>query len=366
MATLVPCIDADGHIVEREADIRLHLRSPWDRRSGPLVPADQPWDQFMSGTRGYGSRDYQPLPGIHYTRGMSPEAQIEAWHAIMERSGIEHAICFPTSSSSLTKTRERDWQLAVAAACNDHFAKDFNARSNRVHCVGLLPAAYPAEAAEELRRAHSELGITAFVIPTAGLPCALGDVFYDPIYREAERLGVAVCCHAMRTWSHELGADQLSTFNEVHTYAMTAGLLLHFTSIIFQGVPVRFPKLRLAFLEIGATWLPYYLDRMNEHWEKRGKLEAPLLERKPSEIVRRSNVYFSVEEGESQLKQTIDYLGSQHFVYASDIPHWDNEFPVSLEHLRSHPDLSDEVKHAVLYANAAALYKLKVPASLAA
>ena len=34
------------------------------------------------------------------------------------------------------------------------------------------------------------------------------------------------------------------------------GIFVQFSNIIFQGVPERFPKLRLAFLEIGCTWLP--------------------------------------------------------------------------------------------------------------
>jgi predicted TIM-barrel fold metal-dependent hydrolase len=97
--------------------------------------------------------------------------------------------------------------------------------------------------------------------------------------------------------------------------------------MICQGVPVRFPKLRMAFLEIGATWLPYYLDRLDEHWEKRAQYEMPLLKEKPSELVRKSEVYFSIESGESQLAHTIEYVGAEHFVYASDIPHWDCEFP---------------------------------------
>ena len=117
----------------------------------------------------------------------------------------------------------------------------------------------------------------------------------------------------------------------MHAYAFTAGML-QFTSMICQGVPVRFPKLRFAFLEIGATWLPYYLDRLDEHWEKRAEVEMPLLKEKPSDLVSKSEIYFSIEPGESQLPQAIDYLGAEHFLYASDIPHWDCEFPGNLQH----------------------------------
>jgi Predicted metal-dependent hydrolase of the TIM-barrel fold len=187
---------------------------------------------------------------------------------------------------------------------------------------------------------------------------ALGDTFYDPVYAAAERCGAVLGIHGTRSWSRELGAEGLNTFAEVHAYAFTAGILLQFTSMICQGVPLRFPKLRCAFLEIGATWLPYYLDRLDEHWEKRAEVEMPLLKEKPSDLVRKSEVYFSIEPGESQLAQTIEYVGADHFLFASDIPHWDCEFPGNLQHIRNHSVLSEEVKEKILYKNARRLFAL--------
>ena len=86
----------------------------------------------------------------------------------------------------------------------------------------------------------------------------------------------------------------------------------------------------------------------------------PLLTQRPSALVRESSLYFSVEAGETLLPQAIEYLGDQHFLYATDIPHWDNEFPESLAALRNHPALSRETKDRILYHNARALYSLAV------
>ena len=84
----------------------------------------------------------------------------------------------------------------------------------------------------------------------------------------------------------------------------------------------------------------------------------PLLKEKPSELVRKSNVYFSIEPGESQLANTIDYIGAEHFLFASDVPHWDCEFPGNLQHIRKHPAISEEVKQQILYKNAKRLFDL--------
>jgi hypothetical protein len=40
-------IDADGHVIEKESEIRRYLKEPWNRRSTALRPGDQPWDNYM-------------------------------------------------------------------------------------------------------------------------------------------------------------------------------------------------------------------------------------------------------------------------------------------------------------------------------
>ena len=341
-------IDADGHVLERQADIRKHLDSPWDRRSTPLWPGDQAWDNNLFNT----------FKMAVSWRNLSPKEQIERWHDIMNEEGMETAICFPTGSGNVPKLQEIPFQIAVAKACNRHFAIEYNALSDRVRCVGTLPMRSPQAAAEELHRAVTEDGLLGFEILPTGLPLALGDTYYDPIYKAAEQLGVVLGIHGTRNSSREVGASGLATFAEVHAYTFPAAIMLQFTSIVCQGLPVRFPKLKLAFLEIGATWLPYYLHRLDEHWEKRGTYEMPLLKKQPSELVRESSIYFSLEAEETLMPQTIDYLGAEHFLYASDIPHWDNEFPENLHHLRNHPALSDDVKEKILYQNGKKLFGL--------
>jgi len=39
-------IDADGHVIEKESEIRKYLKEPWNRRSTALRPGDQPWDKL--------------------------------------------------------------------------------------------------------------------------------------------------------------------------------------------------------------------------------------------------------------------------------------------------------------------------------
>jgi predicted TIM-barrel fold metal-dependent hydrolase len=54
----------------------------------------------------------------------------------------------------------------------------------------------------------------------------------------------------------------------------------------------------------------------------------------------------------------VAYVGDDHFIYASDIPHWDMGFPANLRDLRAPPRLSRETKEKILYRNAQALFGL--------
>ena len=40
-------IDTDGHVLERQSDIRKYLEEPWTKRPTSLWPGDQPWDNDM-------------------------------------------------------------------------------------------------------------------------------------------------------------------------------------------------------------------------------------------------------------------------------------------------------------------------------
>ena len=244
-----------------------------------------------------------------------------------------------------------EYAIAAARACNTHFAKDY--ASDRLKPMGVLPMRDPEAAAEEVRRAAGELGIVGFEVMPIGLPFGLGDPFYDPIFEEAERHNAAICMHGTRLASHEFGADKLRNFSEVHTYAFPAGVILHFTSAITQGLPVRFPKLQMAFLEIGCTWLPYYLDRLDEHYEKRGAIDMKNLDKKPSDMFRESAIKVSLDAGENRGLCRRGASGIRHRCAPLG-----RRVPENLHDIREASDLSHEVKQRILYANAKELFRM--------
>ena len=70
-----------------------------------------------------------------------------------------------------------------------------------------------------------------------------------------------------------------------HMVAHPFGQMAVVMDMIAGGVCDRFPGLRVGFFESGLGWIPYWLDRLDEHFEVMGR-HTPWLVRPPSEIFR--------------------------------------------------------------------------------
>jgi predicted TIM-barrel fold metal-dependent hydrolase len=199
-----------------------------------------------------------------------------------------------------------------------------------------------------------ELGLSGAMLAADGAHL-LGDAAFDPVYAEAERLGVPLGIHASGSHLGGAGLDLFPRFIQAHTCSHAFGQMRQLTSMIFEGVPERFPKLKLAFLEAGCGWAPYWMERMDDEYAKRAS-EAPALKKEPSAYCRSGNIYFSCEADEWLLPQALKLVGENQIVYASDFPHWDNSYPGNIDEIRMRGDMTDAQKQKVLADNCRRLY----------
>jgi predicted TIM-barrel fold metal-dependent hydrolase len=127
--------------------------------------------------------------------------------------------------------------------------------------------------------------------------------------------------------------------------------------LILGGVLERFPGLRFVFLESGSGWVPYWLNRLDEHVETWGRL-VPGVKARPSEYFRRQ-CFVSMDPNDGIAAATVELVGDECVVWASDYPHPDAPFPgavkISLETLACLPESS---VRRVLGENARRLYAL--------
>jgi hypothetical protein len=275
----------------------------------------------------------------------------------MDKGGVETAVLYPTLGLFMSFLKDRQWAVALCRAYNTFLHEEFVTASPRLKAVALLPVQDPDACPAELRRAVRELGLSGAMLSADGSHL-LGDARFLPLYEEADRLGVMLGIHASGSSLGGAGVDMFPRFIQAHTCSHPFGQMRQITSIIFEGIPERFPALRIAFLEAGCGWAPYWMERMDEEFAKRGRAEAPALKKKPSEYVRAGNIYFSCEADEWLMPQALALVGEDQIVYASDFPHWDNSYPGSIDEIRNRADLSDEQKRKILADNCRRLYGL--------
>jgi uncharacterized protein len=110
-------------------------------------------------------------------------------------------------------------------------------------------------------------------------------------------------------------------------------------------------------MEAGCSWVPFWMDRMDEEWAKRGAAEAPLCRRKPSEYVKSGQLFFAAEGDEKSVPEVVRRLGNDIVFYATDVPHWDHDFPENLREMATRDDLSVETRRKILHDNARRMYE---------
>jgi predicted TIM-barrel fold metal-dependent hydrolase len=330
--------DADGHVLEAVPRIK-ELLGPRGNRARLFYTADV-WDRDLQGTLG--------------RRPAGPGEQLRD----MDADGIDVGVLYPTAALGIGLIADYGFAAALASAYNTWLHEFCQEDPTRLKLVALLAPQDLAAAVAELRHAVADLGAVAAMLPTQiPLRPDWGHEYWDPLYAEAARLDVALAFHHKSVHS-EITDQRFHSFITVHTVGHPVEQMISLSSVILGGVVERFPTLRLAFLEGGVGWVPYWMDRMDEEVEKRGAAEAPFLTRLPSEYIRGGRFYFGVECEEKTIPHAVDWGLEDTLLYSSDYPHWDADWPHTIQAVRDRQDLSATVKRKMLHDNVRRFYNL--------
>ncbi len=306
--------------------------------------------------RGRGAeRDRERFRTFH-ERGWSAEVQLEA----MDAEGIDVGVVYPTRGlyAQAIDGTEPKFAAAVARAYND-WLYDFCASDpTRLRGAGMISPFDVDDAVAETRRAVRDLGFRAiFLRPNSVNGRNWHDPYYEPLWSELEALEVPLGFHeAVGPLLPEVGERFGRNVMLRHIVCHPGEQMLAAVSFCGGGILERHPRLRVAFLEGNASWAPFLLWRMDEHYEWLGDVFARDLSMKPSEYFKRQ-CFVSVECDEDPVKAVHDLIGVGNVVFSTDFPHPDCKYPGAVARFLELP-LPDSAKRAILWDNCARYYGL--------
>ncbi|BFV57944.1 hypothetical protein KCMC57_up30480 [Kitasatospora sp. CMC57] len=273
-------------------------------------------------------RDWNTLPDQGRYASYRESCTHASWDgparlAWLDVTGIDATLLFP--SLGLIWPRETDptgpWALAHFDAYNRWIADMASADPARLLPVAQVPLT--DDAPQRLRRL-AETGFAHAMIPGGfGVDLSAGEA----VFAAAQEYDVTLHLHKIAiphflpvsTSSTSLRAPHMSTlYNHVNE---TLPGQLHLAALMGAGVLDRHPRLRFAFHECNAGWLPAWLDRAEESWQTLRDNNVPNLPALPPRdyLTERDTLFFSVGLGED-LTRVPDWLAPC-LMLATDYPH---------------------------------------------
>ncbi len=376
----LPIFDADGHVIEPttlwwdfiDPDFRSALEPDAARLGetyGRLMPRVEGRPTFQGSAmmteylRSDSVDDMQRERfGSIAEQGFSPAGLIDA----IDAEGIDLAAVYPSFGLHVPYCRDLSPPLAVALAraYNRWIGEYAREAGPRVVPIGLAPLHDPAGIEAEIRRSVREDGVRGFMIrpnPIGGRP--LHHPGNERVFAALQELDVAAIIHEGRganvTYT---GEDRFDTWYASRAASHPMEAMMAFAGLAVDGYFDRLPRLRVAFLESGTGWLPYWLDRLDEHHEMWAAGERPDLQHPPSVYFERQCA-ISGETDDRFVGDVVRFAGAQRVMWASDFPHMECHWPDSLRLFMEKTELDRDALRSVLWETPCRIYGLD-PAEL--
>ena len=222
---------------------------------------------------------------------------------------------------------------------NNKLAEFVQLKPDRFIGMGMVPLQGTAAAVAELERSVKELGFKAVLVSTNVEGIELGEEVLWPFWEKVEELGVLAMIHPAG-FRHPRFKKHLM-WNGLGQPIEEA---IAMSSLIYEGVMERFPKIKLCIAH-GGGFLPYYAGRVDRNFENRPH-ETPNIHKKPSEYMRQF-FYDTALYNVDMLEFLVKKVGASQIVLGADYPVGEDD-PVAF--VRG-ADISDRDKQMILGEN---------------
>jgi uncharacterized protein len=355
-------VDVDAHHYENEhiKDIlpfmendvlrQLSIAQTMKGGRGNLMPVQVGYQDMGGRVTRY------PLRTTEKTEQTGPQRDVALGHRWMDAMSVDYSCLFPTGMLNIGLHPQKEMEVDLCWAYNRWVTEKVLPESGgRFYTMLSLPISTPDEALRHVETFGDRKGVGGFMVTTVrNIP--VHDNSLMKVYRAIEERGLVLSFHSAFNWNETI-FKTCNRFLAVHALGFSFYNILHLTNWVTNGIPERFPKLPVIWIESGLAWVPFLMQRLDHEFMMRPS-ECPGLKKKPSEYMR--DMYYSSQPMEIQDREAMECTfrmmdAENHLLYASDYPHWDFDLPSTIYDL---PFLSEKAKHNILGGTAARLFKL--------
>ena len=356
--------DVNSHHYESESmrEIIEYMEDPVLRQLAQSSnQVSQRGSMFALGRVGYqdlgGRVTRYPLRKLEQTTGKGEvHRDVQLSLKWMDAMGVDVTCMFPTPMLGLAMHPQPEVENHLARAYNRWLTEKVLPGSPRIKSMLYLPFNDHHAAYKMVQDFGDKPGVIGFMV-TSVRHKSVHDNDYMKTYRLIEEIGLPLGFHSGFNWDDPMFRTS-NRFIAVHALGFTWYNVIHCTNWVVNGLPERFPKLKVLWIESGITWIPWLMTRLDNEYRMRSS-ECPSLKKLPSEYMK--EMYYSTQPMEvpnnsKYLQAVFEFIDAENtLLYASDYPHWDMDLPSVIWDL---PFLDERQKRKILGENAKKLFKL--------
>jgi aminocarboxymuconate-semialdehyde decarboxylase len=204
--------------------------------------------------------------------------------------------------------------LAYAQWLNERLAEAVAKHPKRFLALGSAPLQAPAQAALELERAVTKLGLRGVEIASNIAGRYLDDPGFTPFWEAAQALDILIFIHPNQV----VGAERMKDYNLANLIGNPTDTSLSAAKLIFAGVLERFPKLKIL-LAHGGGFLPYTWGRLERGFRIQESATSKI-PRPPSEYLKLLH-FDTVTHSAMALEYLVAHFGAEKVLLGSDYPY---------------------------------------------
>ncbi|ADP83401.1 amidohydrolase family protein [Pseudofrankia inefficax] len=288
-----------------------------------------------------------------------PAARLE----LMNEQGLDRTLMFPTLASLLEERMRDDPELthAVVHALNEWMYETWQFNyADRIYSTPVITLPIVEKAIEELEwvvaRGARVILVRPAPVPGLGGSRSFGLPEFDPFWAKVVEHGVLVGMHSSDSGYVRYQSDWDSNKREYLPFKPDVFKMVSqwrpiedsVAAMVCHGALSRFPELKIAVIENGASWVAPLMKSLKDAYKK----YPQGFDEHPFDVMRRNvNISPFWEESYADLGEL---LGIDRILFGSDYPHPEGlGDPVS--HVSELGDLSEEDKVKVMGGNLAKL-----------